>query len=392
MAKRGEKLALAAILCAVLAVGLLAGPGGRADNEYRPTTFSAGDAGTRALYLALERLGMRVEQRQTPYAGADSLPAVLAVLGPVEDASPAELAELGRRLERGGTLLFAASGGGTLLDSLGLVRESMRPDSVPRYLEDAWEGVEAKALPHPVNEGTARVRGFRYAFADSSRALGARGATVLMATRDGRPVAVELRRGRGTVIAFADVEPFTNGRLSETGVAVPFARAAARAAAGGRPVVFDEYHHGFSRGPAFTGGMRRFLAREPLGHALLQLGLVGALLLLLYGRRFGSPVPPPPVRRRSPLEHVEALAGAYRLAGARRTARHLLVSGLARRLGRRPLRDDRAGAELLERLAAHPRAAEAAGEARREWEKGRQADLVALARNVDRILAEVRRP
>jgi hypothetical protein len=201
-----------------------------------------------------------------------------------------------------------------------------------------------------------------------------------------------MRRGRGTVVAFSDATPFTNRELQGSGAAVLFARAAARAAAGGQAVVFDEYHHGHTEGATLTGGMRRFLARRPLGHAFLQLGLVGLFLLLLHGRRFGRPLPSPPARRRSPLEHVEALAGAYRQAGARRTARRLLVAGLARRLGRRPPRDDRAEAELLERLAAHPQAGPAAAGARREWEQGGKADLVALARDVDRILAEVRRP
>jgi hypothetical protein len=119
---------------------------------------------------------------------------------------------------------------------------------------------------------------------------------------------------------------------------------------------------------------------------------VGILVLLLYARRFGSPLPDPRARRRSPLEHVEALAGAYRQAGAKRTARRLLVAGLARRLGRRPPRDEAAGAELLDRLSAHATAGPAAASARAEWGKERDADLVSLTRDVDRILEQLRRP
>jgi hypothetical protein len=85
---------------------------------------------------------------------------------------------------------------------------------------------------------------------------------------------------------------------------------------------------------------------------------------------------------------VEALAGAYRQAGAAQTARRLLMAGLARRLGRRVPRETRAEGELLQRLAAHPTAGGAARALEAEWKKGAGADLVALSRDVDRYLEE----
>jgi hypothetical protein len=87
---------------------------------------------------------------------------------------------------------------------------------------------------------------------------------------------------------------------------------------------------------------------------------------------------------------VEALAGAYRQGGARRTARRLLLAGLARRMGRRVPREG-TERDMLERLTAHPGAGDAARTLRDEWRKGDTADLVSLSRDVDRLLEETRR-
>jgi hypothetical protein len=190
------------------------------------------------------------------------------------------------------------------------------------------------------------------------------------------------------VIAWSDAYPLVNHTLKRSRGAILFARTTADAA-GGDTLWFDEYHHGFSEGGGTLAGATRFLAQQGAGHAVLQVTVALLGLLLLFGRRFGAPLPPPPARRRSPLEHVEALAGAYRQAGAAQTARRLLMAGLARRLGRRVPREPQAEGELLQRLAAHPTAGDAARALEAEWKKGGSADLVALSRDVDRYLEEV---
>jgi hypothetical protein len=193
------------------------------------------------------------------------------------------------------------------------------------------------------------------------------------------------------VVAFSATEPLANLSLRESGAAPVFARAVA-ALANGRRVWFDEYHHGYEGNEGTGSATGRFLREHPLGHAFVQLGLAGLALLLLHGRRLGAAVPPPAPRRRSPLEHVEALAGAYRQAGARRTARRLLLAGLARRLGRRVPRDPQEEHEMIRRLAALPAGQEAAQALDDEWKKGERADLAVLSASVDRLLDEVRRP
>jgi hypothetical protein len=397
---RREKLFLLGLLLTLLVLGLFARPGKNPDaSNPRLTTYSVGGNGARALFFTLQRLGTPVAPRRQPFV-ADSLPHAMAVLAPTEAASPGELKALGKWLEAGGTMIFIAPDGITAtdpdlsdpwLDSLGLVLESTSGDSLPVILQTPTGGASAAPTSAAPLAGIPEVEGFRWVFADSSRAI-RRGAARLLRVEDGRAAAVEIRRGRGRVIAFSDGRPFTNGELRESGAALAFARAATLATAGGRTLAIDEYHHGHREGRTLNGAILRFLVERPLGHAILQLAGVGILLLLFHARRFGSPLPDPRARRRSPLEHVEALAGAYRQAGAKRTARRLLVAGLARRLGRRPPRDDAAGAELLDRLSAHPSAGPAATSARAEWGKERDADLVSLTRDVDRILEQLRRP
>ncbi len=82
--------------------------------------------------------------------------------------------------------------------------------------------------------------------------------------------------------------------------------------------------------------------RTPAGWAVLQLVAAGLLLLVLGAIRFGPVVPAVERRRRSPLEHLDALASGLERSGAARTATRLIVNGLRRRLGGTP---GRAGAD-----------------------------------------------
>ena len=361
------------------------------EGDPRPSTFLSGERGARALRLVLEEAGLPTRQRLTPLADADSISGPLAMLAPTREPTPAELRRLAAWVHGGGTLLYVAREGDPTLDTLGLALRSLAPDSLSGFEELMWEGATATATDAPLAAGTATVQGFRRAFADTSRAL-AGGRFTSLLTSGGRPVALLLPLGKGRVVAWSDPAPFVNESLRASGAAPLFVRAAAGGREGRRPVVFDEYHHGFAGGGSAVRGTLRFLARDRLGRVALQLALAGVGLLLLAGRRFGAPLPPPPARRRSPLEHVEALAGAYRQGGARKTARRLLLAGLARRLGRR--QTPAGGEEELVRSLAHrlPVQSEAARRREEEWQKGDRADLVALARDIDHLLEEVRSP
>ena len=322
---------------------------------------------------------------------ADSLAGPLVLVAPAQTPTPAELHALAAWVRGGGTLLYAGLPRDAVLDTLGLRLRSLAGDSLSAFSQLRWAGTTALPQPDAWTEGSGPARGFRFAFADSSALLRRSGARPLLRTGDGSVVAVRAPLGAGRVLALSDPAPLTNGALAGSGVAALFARAAADGAGGtGGRVVFDEYHHGYRAGGSALGGTLRFLRGTGVGRALLQLAAVALGLLLLAGRRFGAALPPPPALRRDPLEHVGALGEAYRQAGARRSARALLLAGLQRRLGGRP---ERGAAGVFEglRRSVPPSGRPALAALETEWQRGERADLVGLSRGVDQVLTEMRR-
>lgn len=387
----GRRDTILVVLLVVILIALAALVGGRSgggeEGDPRSSTYLRSQGGLAALYWTLQELDLPVARRTDPFPDADSLRGTLAMVAPMEDPSPQEMGAVAEHLRGGGTLLFVAGAydyGGAAYDTLGL--DPTWITGVAPWGSD--DRVAAPARPHRWTQGVRSVAGFRRAFADTSAALRRPGAETLLAV-DGHPVAVTFPMGGGRVIALADARPLTNARLRESGAALPVIRALAEA---GDTVFFDEYHQGFSGRGNLAGGTWSMVRRFVSGPVAAQLLAAVALLLWVGGRRFGAPLLPPPARRRSPLEHVEALAGAYRQAGARRTVRRLLLAGMARRLGRRAPPDERAAGEMLERMARQsPVGRDAAAQLQGEWKRGESGDLVALTRGVDRLLDEVRR-
>ncbi|HEX6746726.1 MAG TPA: DUF4350 domain-containing protein [Longimicrobium sp.] len=388
MGSRRDVAFLALLIVLVLLIAVLTGRRVEATaDDPRPSTFVAGPAGARALRDVLTELKVPTRRRMQPFLDADSLAGPLVLLSPMLTPSSGELHALAEWVRRGGTVIYAARLDDETADSLGLRVTSLARDTL-RTTTRRYHGATATAEANRLTEGVGTVDGFRTGFLRSSRAFD--GTATVLASARRTPVVVDYRLGKGRVIAWSDALPLVNGRLKRSRAAILFARTAVDAG-DRRALWFDEYHHGFKTGGSVIGGTTRFLLREPAGHAALQVAAALLGLVLLFGRRFGKPLPPPPARRRSPLEHVEALAGAYLQAGARDTARRLLLAGMARRLGRRVPHTAAAEGEMLQRLAAHPTAGQAARELEAEWKKGRSADLVALARDVDRYIDEVSR-
>ncbi|HEX6369559.1 MAG TPA: DUF4350 domain-containing protein [Longimicrobium sp.] len=385
---RRDTWLVALLLAIIVLLSALAGRQAANDDsgDPRASTFVRSPGGLAALYWTLEELDLPVARRTEPLLHADSLRGTLAVVAPIRGLSEEETSIVVEHVRGGGTLLFVATGydyGGPAYDSLGL-----RPVLLSGVNPLMGDDRAASPRPHRWTEGVARVDGFRRGFRRNSAALGQKGVETLLAV-DSIPVAITWPLGRGRVIAFADAHPLANGRLKESGAAHLLARAFAEAR---DTVFFDEYHQGFTGDGSLLAGTVKMVRRFASGPMALQLLAVAALLLWAGARRFGAPLQPPPARRRSPLEHVEALAGAYRQAGARRTVRRLLLAGMARRLGRRAPPDESAAGEMLERMARQsPAGRDAAVELEREWKRGQSGDLVALTRGVDRLLDEVRR-
>jgi hypothetical protein len=127
----------------------------------------------------------------------------------------------------------------------------------------------------------------------------------------------------------ADGRLFTNRALRET-AAGPFVLGLITPRY--RRLVVDEYHHGFDSSQSLSGATLDWTVRSPWGWAILQLVAVGIMALLASGVRFGPIRTGIERRRRSPLEHVRALATALAAARGHDVAVRLIVQGLRRRL------------------------------------------------------------
>lgn len=381
---RRDRLLIVALLVVLAGLALVTESSRRQEiRDMRPSSYLTSPGGTAALYLALEELGIEPERRLTPYVD-DSLHGPLALLAPSEPPTPAELHALAEWIRQGGTLLYAARWRDPTLDTLGIRLEEtslLRSSVLGAAAEDELAG---RPHPHPFTAGLLEVGGFRQTFSDSVDAL----VTPLLSTDEGELLAVEIALGSGRVVAFSDARPLTNRRIGESGAAVLFARAAATA---GDAVTFDEYHHGFRPDGSAVAATLRFLRDDPAGHLALQLGAAAIGLLLLAGARFGAPLPPAPVRRRDPLEHVDALAEAYRQAGAREMPRRLLLAGTLRHLGMRAVPGEEETAIDHLKTSLPPEHRDAADELEAEWRRGGEADLVALANALDRVRKEGKR-
>ena len=348
------ELAVGTVLVMLLAVGagLLGLRRARVtDADFRRSTYLSGPSGSRGFAEALERLGVRVERLSRPTVEADSFAragTVVAVLGPTQPLDAREGVALGAA--RADLLLAGVRAAAAVrcfgYDVLPGGRDSLR------------------VVPAPGGEPFPRVAAVLHA-RSSPVAVDSTGAEddtpvtctapvtlevdTLLRTARGRPVALRLLlQGGRQVTLVADDRLFSNRALRTTG-AGPFALGLVV----GRydHLVADEYHHGFDASTTLTGATRDWLLRSPWGWALLQLAAVGTVALLAAGVRFGPSRPAIERRRRSPLEHVRALATALAAARGHDVAVGLLVQGLRRRLSGagRPARGE--AAAWLEGLA-----------------------------------------
>jgi hypothetical protein len=99
-------------------------------------------------------------------------------------------------------------------------------------------------------------------------------------------------------------------------------------------MVVDEFHHGYQASGSLAGAALEWSTRSPWGWIVWQLAAVGVVALIASGVRFGPVRSAVGRRRRSPLEHVHALATALAAARGHDVAVRLMIQGLRRRLSR----------------------------------------------------------
>ena len=383
MGSRRDIVVLGSVLFALAVIALLMRPAGDADNDDpRVSSFLTGANGAAALYMLLEELDVPADRLLRAW-DADSTADVLVMLAPSQPPAPAELEAIRTWIEAGGTLLYGAGGARTPDPILGIRLQRTRPDTLSALATVRWSGVAAFPEAHAWTAGVDSIPGFELVFAPGSRAL--QNGAVLMRTAAGDPAVIAFDFGAGRVIAWSDASVLANRSLRvDDGAALLFVRAADDLLGGDAALLFDEYHHGYREARPLHA-LIGVLTGTGGGRALLQALVACLALLLLAGARFGAPVIEHSERRRSPIEHVHALAGAYERSAARRTARRMIVAGLERQLGRRVLSEGAVlPAAALESTAAGRRLKE-------QWERGEEGDLADLARAVDEFVMEVRR-
>ena len=335
------------LLSVALALAIWAGrrgAGAEADFDFRASTLVSGPEGSRAVYDVLARLRVPVERRRTPLLDLASAPAhrpaVLAVLDPPLALTGAELAQVAAFVEAGGAVVAANSGGG-ITRCVGWQTahrfDFARDDSFPVRSPDAGLPLPAVTnyLKPPGPARADRRRRMRGGDAEEGHCdtLAPQAQDTLLRLDDGRPVVLRLRySGGGTVTLVADGGYLRNRAWRET--AVPEFMTPLLVPPHAGPLVWDEYHQGFGEGRSLSGAVAGWLGRSPLGWALAQVVAVLLVVLAVGGVRFGPVRSVISRRRRSPLEHLEALAAGLEGADGTDTAVALTVSSLRRRLGR----------------------------------------------------------
>jgi hypothetical protein len=304
------------------------------DVDPRRSTFLAGPSGARGFAEALGKLGVRVEAFRRPTGAYDTIatPRTLtALLDPTQALSPQEgQLVAGLRTD----VLVAGLGAGAAFRCLGWDVHARRYDSLAVAPPP---GAESRRFPRPRAVLVKRDSAEAVDSADAEDSAPVRctaptasAVDTLLRTTDGRPIAVRLALEAGrTATLVADGRLFTNRALRET-AAGPFVLGLVVPRYG--RVIVDEYHHGYDASRSLSGATIEWTFRSPWGWAILQLAGVGLLALLAAGIRFGPIRSGIERRRRSPLEHVRALATALAAARGHDVAVRLIVQGLRRRL------------------------------------------------------------
>jgi hypothetical protein len=314
------------------------------------TTFSARPYGARGVYEVSERLGWQVERRVTSLDTTLDSHATYLILAPPIALTAVEVGSLMRAVRSGAGALVSPAAGTPLADSLGVHRTELI--AFGAAVVDSADSIgvrtaEAKAIA----DAAAEAGMFDYALDPDSNMKWS--ATTMVRVEDDDeelPAMMSLQVGSGQVVVLAD-PTYLRNLNARGGASTLFAIRTFEwlDPDRDRPLVFDEYHQGFGERESMPGAIRDALLHTAPGRAFVQLAIAGLLLLLVYGVRPIAPVKRRSIERRSPLEHVGALARAYQQTEATRTSTQRLLRGLRRRrpLGATGTLDDESYLSLL---------------------------------------------
>jgi len=147
------------------------------------------------------------------------------------------------------------------------------------------------------------------------------------------PLVVSFKQGKGHVILSVSAYIFSNRGL-KTDANARLVLNLIGLADQTKSVWFDEWHHGIRTNSVV--GPEQWLRHTPAGHGVLFAVVALFLVLLIQGRGFGRPLPlAHELRRRGPLEHVNAISNLNRKAGHRASVLQRYRHDVKRYLGKR---------------------------------------------------------
>ncbi|MBC8139511.1 MAG: DUF4350 domain-containing protein [Fibrella sp.] len=291
------------ILFAVVSLQI-AGRDTSGDEGPRPrrSTFSPKPGGWKAAYLLLEQSGIKTRRWEKPPATwPDSASVMIAgqEVFAMEGSGywTAEQAKDAMEwVERGGTLLVLAAENNAVTQEVGVS---------PNLHKNKDKEVQP-TQPAPYLNG---IRGVTIPGAERFMSLG-KDATVLLA--DDKPAVVSVKRGAGRVILVPSPAVIENKSILKGDNARFLVQTVSAFLQPARKdgVLWDEFHQGYQEERSFWNAIG-----QPGQFALLQLGVLLALICYTVGTRFGLPRPAPPQDRLS-SEYVSSLADLYRRARA----------------------------------------------------------------------------
>lgn len=316
---------------------------GFVDTDRRASSYLTGPRGLAGMAQVVERMGGRVERwrGRARILRAEAVdPATLVVADPVANISAEDVHTILAWSEAGEDLVLGGGGAGAVMRCVGYSTSVEVFDSSrvigPSGRQRGWvqaalrgEGDPVRALtelPPDPGEDPPKCPAVQIVATDT-----------LLRSDIGAPVAIRLTRsdtgafstGRSTILLLSDMSLLNNRGLREAEVPeFLLGEILARS----RTVVFDEYHHGFGARGSLGSATIAWTTSSPWGWLIWQAAIAGLLAFVAGAVRFGPVRVGIPRERRSPLEHVKALATALAAARGHDVAIASLVRGLRRRL------------------------------------------------------------
>lgn len=323
----GAALVLGTILLQLLT------PASNAASLPRGTTLSAAPKGSLALSQWLEAEGYGVERvRVFPFTG-DGLAALFVIAPSIKEIRSENAADIAGFVERGGTL-FLVTDGDDGTDNL--------QRALDLFVAQGKPGSGATATPNDATLARPPVTTIALKSAASVRPnLQADPRFLPRATSENGTVVATIARGKGRVHVVTAPYALSNAGLPDADNLALVQNLLAGLPRGAR-IGFDEYHHGYTLG----ANIADLALRSPWGWALFYLAGLTLVAFTLAGRRFGRPLPAPPVPPQAPAAYARALGNRWREHRQRDFAQAYVAEVLKRDLaipfGLDPAADDAA--------------------------------------------------